>query len=70
MDKPRTVRILPRGNWMVDTGEITQPVLPAYLAGAPAKTEGGSLNRLDLANWLVARENPLTARVLVNRLWK
>jgi hypothetical protein len=70
MDQPRTVRILPRGNWMVETGEIVQPALPAYLTASAKNVEGRSLNRLDLANWLVARENPLTARVFVNRLWK
>jgi mono/diheme cytochrome c family protein len=70
MDKPRTVRILPRGNWMIETGEIAQPALPAYLAGSFKKPEDRGLNRLDLADWLVSRDNPLTARVFVNRLWK
>jgi len=69
-DKPRTVRILPRGNWMVETGEIVEPALPAYLAHSPAATPGRRLTRLDLANWLVSAENPLTARVVMNRLWK
>ncbi len=71
LDKPRTVRILPRGNWMIETGDIVQPALPAYLtARSPAASDQRPLNRLDLANWLVARDNPLTARVIMNRLWK
>ena len=65
---PRTVRILPRGNFLVETGDIVAPALPVYLAGTNAA--GTRLTRLDLANWLVARENPLTARVVMNRLWK
>ncbi len=67
---PRTVRILPRGNWMDDSGPIMQPALPGFLPGAKASTPEKKLNRLDLANWVVSRENPLTARVFVNRLWK
>lgn len=70
MDQPRTVRILPRGNWMIETGDIVQPALPAFLAASGRKPEGRNLNRLDLADWIVARENPLTARVFANRLWK
>ncbi|HEV7403260.1 MAG TPA: PSD1 and planctomycete cytochrome C domain-containing protein [Chthoniobacteraceae bacterium] len=68
-DTPRTVRILPRGNWMVETGEIVQPALPQFLPGTkPA--EGQRLTRLDLAQWIASKDNPLTARVFVNRLWK
>lgn len=64
----RTVRILPRGNWMDESGEIVKPALPGYL---PKPTiEGRELTRLDLAHWLVSRENPLTARTVMNRLWK
>jgi hypothetical protein len=64
----RTVRILPRGNWMDDSGEIMQPALPHYL---PQPTVAGrELTRLDLAEWLVSRDNPLTARTVMNRMWK
>ncbi len=67
-EQPRTVRILPRGNWLIETGEITPPALPGYLS--PQSSGTNQLTRLDLANWLVSRENPLTARVVMNRLWK
>ncbi len=64
----RIVRILPRGNWMDESGEIVQPGLPQYLS--QPHTDGRTLNRLDLARWLVSRENPLTARTVMNRMWK
>ena len=62
------IRVLPRGNWMDDSGEEVQPGVPAFLPQPAAKE--GRFTRLDLAQWLVARDNPLTARVLANRLWK
>jgi len=43
---------------MIETGEIVQPALPAYLPAPAAKPDGRRLNRLDLAEWLVSRENP------------
>jgi hypothetical protein len=64
----RTVRILPRGNWMNETGEVVKPALPHYLP-RPDVT-GRDLTRLDLARWLVSRDNPLTARTVMNRVWK
>ncbi len=64
----RTVRVLPRGNWMDESGEIVKPALPSYLP--QPDFAGRELTRLDLGRWLVARENPLTARAYVNRLWK
>jgi hypothetical protein len=67
---PRVVRFLPRGNWMDETGEVMEPALPAYLPGLKPGNEGRRLTRLDLADWLVSRDNPLTARVVMNRLWK
>lgn len=64
----RTVRILPRGNWMDESGEVVRAALPGYLP--KPKIEGRDLTRLDLAQWLVSKENPLTARTVMNRLWK
>ncbi|MFM7843634.1 MAG: PSD1 and planctomycete cytochrome C domain-containing protein [Planctomycetota bacterium] len=66
--KPRTVRVLPRGNWMDDTGEEMTPRFPGVLASAGK--DDRRLNRLDLAQWLISPQNPLTARTLANRLWK
>jgi hypothetical protein len=63
----RPIRILPRGNWLDETGEIVTPAVPGFF---PAAEVEGRATRLDLARWLVARDNPLVARVLVNRLWK
>jgi len=66
---PRETRVLPRGNWMDDSGELVQPGIPH--AFRQPKAEGGRrLTRLDLADWVAAPDNPLTGRVFVNRLWK
>ena len=66
----RTVRILPRGDWQNTSGETVLPATPAYLPGFITSTPEKRLTRHDLAQWLVAKQNPLTARVVVNRLWK
>ena len=68
---PRTVRILPRGNWLIETGEEIPPAIPAFLQSTMRAPAGDDRpTRLDLANWLVSPENPLTARVVMNRLWR
>lgn len=76
--KPLVTRILPRGNWQNESGDIVAPAPPHFLPGPRSRAARGSdgaaeatrLTRLDLARWLVARDNPLTARVFMNRLWK
>ena len=66
---PRTMRVLPRGDWLDDSGEVVQAAVPASLP-QPANTGERAPNRLDLARWLTAPENPLVARTIVNRLWQ
>ena len=66
--KMRLVRILPRGDWMDDSGPLVQPAVPAVLG--ELKTDGFRATRLDLANWLTSTENPLTARTFTNRIWR
>ncbi len=67
--EPRTVRVLPRGNWLIETGEVMEPTLPVALSAGYTKPQR-KLNRLDLADWILAPENPLTTRVVMNRLWR
>lgn len=64
---PRVTRVLPRGNWQDESGEVVTPAIPAFLGAIASDKE--RLDRRDLAGWLVSPENPLTARVFVNRLW-
>ena len=61
--QPRVTRILERGEYLQPRAAV-QPAILSLFGGAPIK------NRLDFAKWLVRFENPLTARVQVNRYWQ
>ncbi len=65
-DKQLTIRVLARGNWQDESGALCKPETPGFL---PKVAEVGP-SRLGLANWLTSRSNPLTARVIMNRLWR
>ena len=66
--EPRKVRVLPRGNWLDESGEVVAPAIPQFFGTLDVGDRRAT--RLDLARWFVSEENPLTARVFVNRLWK
>ena len=68
--KPRTMRVLPRGNWLDDNGPIVASSIPKFLG--QLDTDEQRATRLDLANWLTDAEKGnglLTARVFANRFW-
>jgi len=65
-DKRRKTFVQLRGNWQAlgdEVGEGVPPSLARWEASYPK-------NRLGLARWIVSRDNPLTARVTMNRLWE
>jgi len=62
---PRTTRIHHRGEFL----KPRDPVMPGTPEVLHSLPEGAPRNRLTLAHWLVARDNPLVARVIVNRYW-
>jgi hypothetical protein len=66
MEKPRAAHVLERGQYD-KPGERVEPGVPSAIASWPAEFPR---NRLGFARWLVLQENPLTARVEVNRLWQ
>ncbi len=55
-------------------GDLVSPAVPAILVRQQppfaAPNEHGSQRRLGMAQWLASRDNPLTARVIVNRVWQ
>ncbi len=73
LETPRVVRVLPRGNWLDESGPIVQPAVPKFMGSVDGRFgDAHRANRLDLADWLVDAEHGaglLTARVTVNRLW-
>jgi hypothetical protein len=64
-DKRRTTRVHRRGSFL-DQGDPVSAAVPAVWPALPA---GATRDRLGLARWLVANDNPLTARVVANRVW-
>ena len=68
MEKPRETFIKVRGNYDQD-GTKVEAAVPAFLPQVAKQKDNKPLNRLHLAEWLVAPEHPLTARVTVNRWW-
>ncbi|MGH9340799.1 MAG: DUF1549 domain-containing protein [Acidobacteriota bacterium] len=65
MKEPRPTHVLIRGNYL-SPGERVEPGVPAVLHPFPKDQPA---HRLGLARWLVDRDNPLTARVTMNRIW-
>jgi len=70
MDNPadmhRPTYVFEKGNWLMK-GPLVTPETPRSLNPFPANAPR---NRLGLAMWLTSKQNPLTARTLVNRLWE
>ena len=64
--KPRETRIFRRGDWQRPEA-IVQPDTPAVLHPFPANAPR---NRLGFAQWIIDKNNPLTPRVIVNRIWQ
>jgi hypothetical protein len=68
---PRVVKLLPRGDWLDDSGPVVTPAIPSFLGELGV---AGRPSRLDLARWLVKPKAQggvagMSARVFVNRIW-
>lgn len=67
LPRPRATYVLTRGAYDAPAEEVTRGTPQAIL---PMEWGKSDLDRRDLANWLVDRQHPLTARVAVNRFWQ
>ena len=66
LPEPRVTHVLLRGQYD-QPGAAVEPGIPAMFNNWP---DDAPRNRLGFARWLVSQDNPLTARVAVNRFWK
>ncbi|HUR56057.1 MAG TPA: PSD1 and planctomycete cytochrome C domain-containing protein, partial [Gemmataceae bacterium] len=65
---PADVKVHVRGNHLT-LGEVAPRVFPRVIAGEKQSPVSSGSGRLPFAEWVASRENPLTARVMVNRVW-
>ncbi|MFP6764488.1 MAG: PSD1 and planctomycete cytochrome C domain-containing protein [Planctomycetaceae bacterium] len=65
VNRRRKTQIHKRGNFL-DPGDVVEPAVPEVFGPWPGDAP---LNRLGVARWLVQQDNPLTARVMTNRIW-
>jgi hypothetical protein len=65
-DKQRETHLLTKGNYLAPAEKLEPGLLSAFSSFIPPETK---MDRLTAARWLVNPENPLTARVAVNRFW-
>lgn len=63
----RPTHLFIRGNWLEKDDALHEPGIPGLFGALP---EGTGSDRLAFARWLVSADNPLTARVVVNRFWE
>ena len=63
----RKTHLMTAGDFTRPAGEVTPGVLSVLHAFKP---DQGPVNRLDLARWIASKDNPLTARVIANRVWQ
>jgi hypothetical protein len=69
LDSPRDVRVLVRGE-IDQPGPIVSRGVPQVLSEDPVTVDSDSSGRLELARWIGSDQSPLTARVMVNRIWQ
>ncbi len=67
-DNPRDIHVLLRGD-IRQRGELVPRGFLSVLGASEVKIPQGQSGRLQLARWIASRQNPLTARVIVNRVW-
>ena len=65
-DYQRKTHVFTRGNWLVHGQEVSPDVPKSF----PPFPKNASRNRLGLAAWITDKQNPLTARTVVNRFWE
>ena len=68
-ENPENARLLVRGE-IDQPGELVRRGFPQVLTDKPVRINSNKSGRLELARWIGSDENPLTARVMVNRIWQ